>query len=232
MLLYKSLSQCLYGSEIYHFSIRQKIYESLHKKKDQYNNNGITINIGNINTPIKEYIEKIQNRNFWAGDLELSESTEIYKINIIIYKLLKRDGISAELSFYNIYGNIYNNNSNILLALINNDHYNIINFSKEKNTTRNNNSIMSNLKFDNVINDLNNKCCENKELSQHYYYNLSQYNKNGLIKKTELDYPSYPNVENSDTFYNDIIEYLKSTVNYLKHDTTKKDAETAFLCDT
>ena len=56
---YKSLSQCLYGSEIYHFSIRQKIYESLHKKKDQYNNNGITINIGNINTPIKEYIEKI-----------------------------------------------------------------------------------------------------------------------------------------------------------------------------
>ena len=60
-------------------------------------------------------------------------------------------------------------------------------------------------------------------MSQHYYYNLSQYNKNGLIKKTELDYPSYPNVENSDTFYNDIIEYLKSTVNYLKHDTTKKD---------
>ena len=43
---------------------------------------------------------------------------------------------------------------------------------------------MSNLKFDNVINDLNNKCCENKELSQVYYYNLSQYNKNGLIKKT------------------------------------------------
>ena len=47
---------------------------------------------------------------------------------------------------------------------------------------------MSNLKFDNAINDLkkkiNNKCCENKELSQVYYYNLSQYNKNGLIKKT------------------------------------------------
>ena len=179
----------------------------MHKKKDQYNNNGITINIGNINTPIKEYIEKIQNRNFWAGDFELSESTEIYKINIIIYKLLKRDCISAELSFYNIYGNIFNNNSNILLALTNNDYYNIINFSKEENTTRNNNSIMSNLKFDNVINDLNNKCCENKELRQDYYYNLSQYNKNGLIKKTELDYPYYPNVENGDTFYNDIIEY-------------------------
>ena len=83
---------------------------------------------------------------------------------------------------------------------------------------------MSNLKFDNVINDLNNKCCENKELSQDYYYNLSQYNKNGLIKKTELDYPYYPNVENGDTFYNDIIEYKKSTVKYLKNDTKKKMA--------
>ena len=30
---HKNLSQCLYGLEIYHFSIRQKIYESLNKKK-------------------------------------------------------------------------------------------------------------------------------------------------------------------------------------------------------
>ena len=82
------------------------------------------------------------------GDLELSESTKIYKINIIIFKLLKRIGISAELSFYNIYGNIYNNNSNILLSLINNDHYNIINFSKEKNTTQNLNSTLLNCYFE------------------------------------------------------------------------------------
>ena len=30
---YKSLSQCLYGSEIYHFLLRQKTHESSHKKK-------------------------------------------------------------------------------------------------------------------------------------------------------------------------------------------------------
>ena len=104
----------------------------MHNKKDKFNN-GITINIRNNNILIKEYIEKIQNRQFWDGDLELCESSELYKINIIIYKLLKRDGVSAELSFYNIYGNIYNNNPNILLALINNDHYNIIKFQMNKN---------------------------------------------------------------------------------------------------
>ena len=41
---------------------RQKIYESLHTNKKGQLNNGIAINIGNNNIPIKEYIEKIQNR--------------------------------------------------------------------------------------------------------------------------------------------------------------------------
>ena len=142
-----------------------------------------------------------------ARDLELSESRELYKINLIIYKLLKRDGVSEELSFYNIYGNIYNNNVNILLALINKYHYNIIKFSEEQKRTQNNKSIISNSKSVTEMNDINIKCCENNELNQDYYYNLNQNSKDGQIKKTEVDYSYFPNVENSDTFYYDKIEF-------------------------
>ena len=222
---YKSLSQCLYGTEIYHYALRQKIYKSLHNKSEQYNNSGITINIGNINIPIKEYIEKIQNKNFWAGDLELSETNELYKMNIIVYKVLKRDDLSAELSFYNIYGNIYNNNPNILLTLINNNHYNIIKFSNEQNVSPDNNALISIPKKDkdnNDNSDIKKINTLNKDMCNDYYYNLSQYNKSGQLKKTKKDYPYYPNVENGDTFYSDIINFLISTINYLKGETKEK----------
>ena len=67
------------------------------------------------------------------------------------------------------------------------------------------------------------KCCEKNGLNKYYYYNLNLTSKDGLIKKTEIYYPYYPNVENGDTFYCDIIEFLKSTIKYLKHETKEKN---------
>lgn len=75
-------------------------------KKDQFDNSGILINIDNNNIPIKDYKENIWYKYFWVGDLEISEWSELYKLKIIVYKKIKRDDISTELSFYNLYGNI------------------------------------------------------------------------------------------------------------------------------
>ena len=71
-------------------SIKKKLYESLHYKKDNFDISNITINIRKNNIPKKEYIEKIKYNKFWAGDLEISETGEISRFNIIKIKKLKR----------------------------------------------------------------------------------------------------------------------------------------------
>ena len=108
------------------------------------------------------------------------------------------------------------------MALIDNVHYNIIKFSDNQNIDHNNLASLSNLNFNKDNSKLIKINNEKNDMYQDYYYNLSLYNKTGLFKKTEMDYPYYPNVDNGDTFYLDIINFIKSSISYLKHETNKK----------
>ena len=65
-----------------------------------------------------------------------------------------------------------------------------------------------------VDSEINIKNGENLECD--YYYNLSKCYKNNLLNKTENDYPYYPDYNNGDFFYIDIINYLKSNIENLK----------------
>ena len=108
------------------------------------------------------------------------------------------------------------------MALIDNVHYNIIKISEDQNMDQTNIGLFPNSNTDKDNNNLQKNSSAYKEICLDYYYNLSLYNKEGLIKKTEMDYPYYPNVENGDTFYSDIIKFLKSTIKYLKNETIEK----------
>ena len=113
-----------------------------------------------------------------------------------------------------IYGDLKNNNKPlILVALVDNNHYQLINY---------NNSILS---FDYVaLLGSNTNINNNENVEPDYYYNLNKYFKNTLLMKAKKDYQFYPGYNNGEIFYKDISEYLKSTITNLKNNNnnTKK----------
>ena len=203
---FKTISQALFNDEEYHLSIRKKIYESLIPKKSYYKDKGLTINNNNEIVPISEYIDKIKFSQQWSGDVEISETSIVYNINIVIYKVNKIENNKCNLSYYNLYGDLKNDNKPLIfVALLDNKHYQLIDY--------NNNHLF----VDNglvVDSEINIKNGENLECD--YYYNLSKCYKNNLLNKTENDYPYYPDYNNEDFFYIDIINYLKSNIENLK----------------
>ena len=70
----------------------------IYLQKDNFDNSDLTIIDEKNNMDI---FTKIKNSKFWPGDLEISEASELYKLNIIIYKIVKMY-IFNELSFYNL----------------------------------------------------------------------------------------------------------------------------------
>ena len=84
---FQSISQALYSDEIYHSTIRKKIYELLVSKKSYYEQNQTIIEDDNKIEPVSDYIERIKILNHWAGDLEIGQTSLLYNINIIIYKV-------------------------------------------------------------------------------------------------------------------------------------------------
>ena len=59
------------------------------KRKNYFINNGISIEIThNRNVLVADYIDNIKFKKFWAGDLEINESVEIYNINIVVYSCI------------------------------------------------------------------------------------------------------------------------------------------------
>ena len=74
----------------------------------------LLINHGEI--LISEYVGKIKEPKFWAGDAKISETFIYYDSNIVIYK--SNDYINdtdIKLSFYNIYRNLNLSNKNLFL---------------------------------------------------------------------------------------------------------------------
>ena len=74
-------------------------------------------------------------------------------------------------------GNIYNNNPNIILALINENHYNFINKSDDYDIYKTSTNLNNNIENKETKND------DNTDLYNDYFYNLNEYYKNNHIKK-------------------------------------------------
>ena len=204
---FKTISLALYKDEEYHLTIRKKIYESLVSKKSYFEENGLTINTNNQIIQISDYIEQIKFANQWSGDVEISETYEIYNINIVIYKVNKIQKNKSNLSFYNIFGDLNVKNKPLIFVVYNDhNHYRLIDY---------NNNLLS---FDygiTVESQIATKNEENKVSDSNY--NLYRYFKKTLKLKTKNDYPYYPGYSNGDYFYKEVIEYIKSTITNFKN---------------
>ena len=219
---FKSISQALYSDEIYHTTIRKKIYEVLITKKSYYEQNQTSIEDDNKIVSVSEYIESIKFLNHWAGDLEIGQTSLLYNINIIIYKVEKVNNGIANLSFYNIYGDLNDVEKPMLfIGLIGNNHYQIIDY--------NNNFISLNYinnKINSKIEKHNNNDIKDELLSENniiaHYYNLSEYYKNTLTIKEKDTYPYYPNCTDGDEYYKDIVNYLNSSLDNAKKNNNNK----------
>ena len=155
------------------FNYKKKIYESLVSKKAYFEENGLTINNNNQIIKISDYIEQIKFGNQWSGDVEISETYEIYNINIVIYKVNKIQKNKSYLSFYNIFGDLNDKNKPLIfVAYDDNNHYRLIDY---------NNNLLS---FDygiTVDSQITAKNEENKVSD--YNYNLYRYCKKTLKLK-------------------------------------------------
>ena len=135
-------------------------------------------------------------------------------MNIVIYKVNKIEKNKTYLSYYNLYGDLtITNKPLIFIAYDENYHYQLIDY--------NNNLISSDY---GIIVDSKTNIKTEDNLDSEYHYNLFKYSKNNFLIKTKNDYPFYPGNNNGDTFYKDIIEYIKSTIVNLKKNSnnTKK----------
>ena len=106
--------------------IRKKVYEKSKRNINYYKENNITINTECGFIPLSEYINTKKFSQQWAGDFEISEtSNNIF--NIVIYKVATIINNNIFIKFYNFYGNFDEQNRNtILVCLVNNSHYQLI----------------------------------------------------------------------------------------------------------
>ena len=76
---------------------------------------------------IDSYINLIKLNFFYPGDLEVSQTTKCYKINLAVYKYDNKDDNYKQIHFYNVNNDNYKNNP---LLILNHDeniqHYQII----------------------------------------------------------------------------------------------------------
>ena len=85
---FKCFYKAIYDTEIYHTFISKKIYEILLLKKDEFKRNNITITDNNNKLILaSNYFENIKFLHYWAGCLEIGESSILYNCNVIIYKV-------------------------------------------------------------------------------------------------------------------------------------------------
>ena len=117
---YRVMSYFLHNNENQHSIIRKEIYD---KASENQKNNPQKIEILENNSLSKtQYINKMKEDGFYAGDLEISIASKIFNINIATY----RPASSTTLSFINYFSNDENYNRDLLILIyINNNHYKI-----------------------------------------------------------------------------------------------------------
>ena len=115
--LFKSLSRFIFGTEDLYHQIRQEIYEEAVRRKNNYPDITLDSEIGPLQ--INQYIDHLQNDQFYGGELEISIASSLYIINIAIYEDLRNnENNHIGFSFINYY-NKDNSEDRHLMILLN-----------------------------------------------------------------------------------------------------------------
>ena len=188
---YRAIALQLYSNEDNYDIIRNDVYNYLALRKNLYNNYNFEHFGAILNA--SDYIDNIKNDGFWMGELEIQAISEIYDVTLIVFQLSNDN----TLKIINIYGNLNDQNKNLLtLCYINNNHFNVV-YNKNKNKP-NINLDKNDINFRASKNIKENKCNNilkltyannNRKIKYEYIYNYLYAKKNNL---SEL-YPNYIN---------------------------------------
>ena len=102
--LFGSLSRFIFGTEDLYPRVRREIYEEAVRRRNNYPDITLDSEIGPLH--INEYIDHIQNDQFYGGELEISIASSLYNINIATFEDLRtNEDIPIGFSFINYYNN-------------------------------------------------------------------------------------------------------------------------------
>ena len=82
---YNCLSYYFTGTQDYNFFFRYLLYKYCSDFKKEIKNEFPTVPYFDLDYETEDYINKIKESSFWAGDLEISQSIYLYNINIDVY---------------------------------------------------------------------------------------------------------------------------------------------------
>ena len=102
--LFGSLSRFIFGTKDLYPRVRREIYEEAVRRRNNYPDITLDSEIGPLH--INEYIDHIQNDQFYGGELEISIASSLYNINIATFEDLRtNEDIPIGFSFINYYNN-------------------------------------------------------------------------------------------------------------------------------
>ena len=118
---YRALALQIYENEEYHYIIREDIYKYLKINSSNFSHLNFQID-GSFISP-DEYIEKVKDKGFWMGYLEISVVNKIYETTLYIYELRDNQNFYLLSKYDDI-----NDDTKLFLYLcfVNNNHYNIL----------------------------------------------------------------------------------------------------------
>ena len=134
--LYYSISFHCYNNFNHHREIRKIIANKLNERALQMPMVTITNNLGE-NIPIRDYAVNVYNDGEWGGDAEISMIPLVFPdITVVTYKMEKHEinDIILGYRFIQIYGNLNDPNTSILILInINDNHWNTTFYNKNIN---------------------------------------------------------------------------------------------------
>jgi len=78
--MFRAVSDRIFGSQVYHFLVRQKCVDFMEKKKEEFEP---FVCVSGM--PWDHYIYEMRKINTWAGQVELQALSILYSINISVY---------------------------------------------------------------------------------------------------------------------------------------------------
>ena len=207
---FRNLSIFFTGNENFYSFFRNITYIYIDKNKNYIYKNCPQVLLNDNFIDLNQYIPLINNDKQFAGDLEIGQSSILFKINIAIYTF---DNINNKYKFYNYYNHGKDDFKYDLLLIIydiQNVHYFQIKYKKIDINSINNTQNLKDNKDLFLINEIKNLIKKYKELDiNEINHNLIKRIKNdntfdSLIKKG-YHYPEYPNHK----YGRDLLYYIR-----------------------
>ena len=163
---YNNLSFFYSGKEIYNKFFRAIIYKYVNENNNILIDNPYIMNDNGENIEVDKYIKNISKDSYYAGELEISNSTKIFNLNIAVYIKDGTDNIYKFLMYFSQKENSFEKDLLILVYYADIKHYNQIHYITKNNINNDidnhnkkiknhlNNNIKINDKENNTLNSI------------------------------------------------------------------------------